>query len=39
MNWNRQIQQLQKSIINPVIKLAWGLGLPPPEDALLETIG
>jgi deazaflavin-dependent oxidoreductase (nitroreductase family) len=41
MDWlrNRLIQPLQKSIVNPVVKLAWGLGLPPPGDALLETIG
>ena len=43
MSWlqtrNRVIQPVQKSIINPVVKLAWGLGLPPPGDALLETIG
>jgi deazaflavin-dependent oxidoreductase (nitroreductase family) len=36
---NRLIQPLQKPIVNPVVKLAWGLGLPPPGDALLETIG
>jgi deazaflavin-dependent oxidoreductase (nitroreductase family) len=36
---NRLVQPLQKSIINRVVKLAWGLGLPPPGDALFETIG
>jgi deazaflavin-dependent oxidoreductase (nitroreductase family) len=36
---NRLIQPLQKSVINPIVKLSWGLGLPPPGDALLETIG
>jgi deazaflavin-dependent oxidoreductase (nitroreductase family) len=41
MDWlrNRLIQPLQKSIINPVVTLAWGVGLPPPGDAPLETIG
>ena len=39
MAWNNLIQQLQKSIINPVVKLAWELGSPPPGDALLLDLG
>ena len=43
MSWlqtrNRLIQPVQKSLINPVVKLAWRLGLGPPGDALLETTG
>jgi deazaflavin-dependent oxidoreductase (nitroreductase family) len=43
MSWlhttNRLVQPLQKSVINPIVKVASGLGLPPPGDALLETIG
>ena len=30
---------LQKHVVNPVVRLAWALGLPPPGDALLETTG
>ncbi len=30
---------LQTSVVNPIVKLAWGLGLGPPGDALLETTG
>jgi deazaflavin-dependent oxidoreductase (nitroreductase family) len=30
---------LQQSVINPVVRLAWTLGIPIPGDALLETIG
>jgi hypothetical protein len=29
--------RLQQGVINPVVKLAWRLHLPPPGDALLET--
>ena len=36
---DRVIHPLQKRLVNPVVKLAWALGLPPPGDALLETIG
>ena len=35
----RVTDRLQKSVINPVDKLAFALGIPPPGDALLETIG
>jgi deazaflavin-dependent oxidoreductase (nitroreductase family) len=30
---------LQQSVVNPVVMLAWDLGLPIPGDALLETTG
>jgi deazaflavin-dependent oxidoreductase (nitroreductase family) len=33
------LRQLQQSVINPVVRLAWRLGIPIPGDALLETIG
>ncbi len=33
---NRLIQPLQKSVINPVVKVAWKLGLPPPETRSLR---
>ena len=29
--------RLQQSVINPIVRLAWDLGLPIPCDALLET--
>jgi deazaflavin-dependent oxidoreductase (nitroreductase family) len=35
----RVVHPLQKSVVNPIVKLAWGLGMGPPGDALLETIG
>jgi deazaflavin-dependent oxidoreductase (nitroreductase family) len=35
----RVFHPLQKSVVNPLVKLAWGLGIGPPGDALLETIG
>jgi deazaflavin-dependent oxidoreductase (nitroreductase family) len=31
--------RLQQSVINPVARLAWDLGIPIPGDALLETTG
>jgi deazaflavin-dependent oxidoreductase (nitroreductase family) len=31
--------RLQQSVINPVVRLAWDLGIPLPGDALLETTG
>ena len=31
--------QLQKSVLNPLDKLAFALRMPPPGDALLETTG
>jgi deazaflavin-dependent oxidoreductase (nitroreductase family) len=36
---HRVIGRLQKSVINPLDKLAFRLRTPPPGDALLETIG
>ena len=36
---SRIIDRLQKSVINPVDKLAFALRTPPPGDALIETTG
>lgn len=33
------LHPLQKSVVNPLVRLAWRLGLGPPGDALLETTG
>jgi deazaflavin-dependent oxidoreductase (nitroreductase family) len=33
------IARLQKSVINPLDRLAFALRIPPPGDALLETTG
>ncbi len=35
----RVVRPLQRSLVNPVVKSAWRLGLGPPGDALLETTG
>jgi deazaflavin-dependent oxidoreductase (nitroreductase family) len=35
----RCLDRLQRSVINPLDKLAFALGTPPPGDALLETTG
>jgi deazaflavin-dependent oxidoreductase (nitroreductase family) len=35
----RVINRLQKSLINPLDKLAFALRTPPPGDALIETTG
>ena len=35
----RTIHPVQKSVVNPVIRLAFRLGIPDPGDALLETTG
>jgi deazaflavin-dependent oxidoreductase (nitroreductase family) len=35
----RVIDRLQKSLINPLDRLAFALRTPPPGDALLETTG
>jgi deazaflavin-dependent oxidoreductase (nitroreductase family) len=35
----RVIDRLQKSVINPLDRLAFALRTPPPGDALLETVG
>lgn len=36
---HRVLGRLQQSVINPVVRLAWDLGIPIPGDALLETTG
>ena len=36
---HRVLGRLQQSVINPVVRLAWNLGIPIPGDALLETPG
>src|SRR4051794_27438945 len=36
---DRLVYPLQKHVVNPTVKLAWRLGIPPPGDALLETTG
>src|SRR6516162_7763245 len=35
----RAVQLLQRFVINPPVRLAWQVGLAPPGDAQLETIG
>src|SRR3954465_13793831 len=35
----RRLDRLQRSVINPLDKLAFRLRVPPPGDALLETTG
>jgi deazaflavin-dependent oxidoreductase (nitroreductase family) len=35
----RIVDRLQASVVNPLDKLAFTLGRPPPGDALLETTG
>lgn len=39
MDISRVLGHLQQSAINPVVRLAWNLGIPIPGDALLETTG
>src|SRR3954454_12251021 len=36
---NRVTNRLQRSVLNPLDKLAFALHIPPPGDALLETTG
>ena len=36
---DRVIRPLQKSVVNPLVRLAFRFGVPPPGDALLETTG
>ncbi|HEV8279678.1 MAG TPA: nitroreductase/quinone reductase family protein [Streptosporangiaceae bacterium] len=36
---DRVVYPLEKRVINPIVLLAWQLGIPPPGDALLETTG
>jgi deazaflavin-dependent oxidoreductase (nitroreductase family) len=33
------VGQLQTSLVNPIVRAAWRVGLGPPGDALLETTG
>jgi deazaflavin-dependent oxidoreductase (nitroreductase family) len=33
------LHRLQQHVVNPVVKLAWRVGVPIPGDALLETTG
>ena len=35
----RAVRLLQQYVVNPPVRLAWSLGLAPPGDAQLETIG
>lgn len=35
----RFVYPMQHRVLNPVVMLAWQLGIPPPGDALLETTG
>jgi len=36
---HRVLDRLQQSVINPVVRLAWDLGIPIPGGALLELPG
>jgi deazaflavin-dependent oxidoreductase (nitroreductase family) len=38
-NAHRVLHPLQQRVVNPIVRLAWGLRLPIPGDALLETTG
>lgn len=35
----RLLGPIQRSLVNPVVRTAWAIGLGPPGDALLETTG
>ena len=35
----RVIHPVQRSLVNPLVRLAFRLGIPDPGDALLETVG
>jgi deazaflavin-dependent oxidoreductase (nitroreductase family) len=35
----RDIRRLQTSVVNPLIRLAFRIGIPDPGDAVLETTG
>lgn len=39
MDSHRVLGYLQRSVINPIVMLAWEWGIPVPGDALLETTG
>lgn len=36
---DRVVHRMQRSLVNPLVKVAWRAGLGPPGDALLETTG
>jgi F420H(2)-dependent quinone reductase len=36
---HRVLYPLQQRVVNPIVSLAWELGIPIPGDALLETTG
>jgi deazaflavin-dependent oxidoreductase (nitroreductase family) len=36
---DRVVHPIQESVVNPLIRLAFRLGIPDPGDALLETTG
>ena len=36
---HRLLAPIQRSLVNPVVRTAWAIGLGPPGDALLETTG
>jgi deazaflavin-dependent oxidoreductase (nitroreductase family) len=36
---DRVVYQFEKRVVNPIVLVAWRLGIPPPGDALLETTG
>jgi deazaflavin-dependent oxidoreductase (nitroreductase family) len=36
---HRVAHPLQRSLVNPLVRAAWRVGLGPPGDALLETTG
>jgi deazaflavin-dependent oxidoreductase (nitroreductase family) len=35
----RLLGPIQRSVVNPIVRAAWAIGLGPPGDALLETTG
>jgi deazaflavin-dependent oxidoreductase (nitroreductase family) len=35
----RGVHPVQRSLVNPLVRAAWRVGLGPPGDALLETTG
>jgi len=36
---HRVLYPLQQRVVNPIVSLAWELGIPIPGDALLKTTG
>jgi deazaflavin-dependent oxidoreductase (nitroreductase family) len=39
LNMRRVLHPIQQRLVNPIVRLAWGLRVPIPGDALLETTG